>query len=89
MLVTCPASPTASQFGFNYAPSATTTSQADAACGATMASPTATSTTGSTFISTMSGMIQNGANAGSMTIQVESSGSFNTIIEPGSFCILY
>lgn len=89
MLVTCPASPTASQFGFNYAPSATTTSQADAPCGATMASPTATSTTGSTFISTMSGMIQNGANAGSMTIQVESSGSFNTIIEPGSFCILY
>jgi hypothetical protein len=34
-------------------------------------------------------MLQNGTTAGSLTIQVESSGSYNTIIEPGSFCILY
>jgi hypothetical protein len=89
MLVTCPGSPTASQFGFIYAPSTTATAQADAACGTTMVSPTATTTTGSTFINTLSGMLQNGATAGSLTIQVESSGSYNTIIEPGSYCILY
>ncbi|MGD1103959.1 MAG: hypothetical protein ABSA59_18065, partial [Terriglobia bacterium] len=89
MLVTCPTSPTASQFGFVYAPSATSTAQANAACGTTMPSPTATTTTGSTLINSLNGMLQNGTTAGSLTIQVESSGSYNTIIEPGSFCILY
>jgi hypothetical protein len=89
ILISCPASPTASQFGYIYAPSATTTAQADAACSSNMQSPTATSTANSTFLNTLSGMLQNGSTAGSLTIQVESSGSYNTIIEPGSYCILY
>jgi hypothetical protein len=89
MLVTCPASPTASQFGFIYAPSTTSTAQADAACGSTMVPPTATSTTGSTFINSLSGMLQNGSTPGSLAIQFESSGSYNTVVEPGSYCILY
>jgi hypothetical protein len=89
MLVSCPASPTSSQFGYVFAPSATTVAQADAACNSNMQSPTATSTANSTFINTLSGMLQNGSTAGSLTVQVSSSGSYNTVIEPGSYCILY
>jgi hypothetical protein len=89
MLVTCPASPTASLFGFIYSPSATSSARADSACGTNMASPTATTTANSTIISSLNGMLQNGTTAGSLTIQVESSGAYNTIIEPGSYCILY
>jgi hypothetical protein len=89
MLVTCPGSPTASQFGFIYAPSNTTTAQADSACGTTMVSPTATTTTGTTFVSSLTGMLQNGSTAGSLTVKVESSGSYSTVIEPGSYCVLY
>ena len=89
MLISCPASPTASQFGYVFAPSATTTAQSDAACNSNMQSPTSTSTANSTFINTLSGMLQNGSTAGSLTVQVSSSGSYNTVIEPGSYCILY
>ena len=89
MLVTCPSSPTASQFGFTYAPSNTTTAQANAGCGTAMAPSSATVTTSATFLNGLSGMLQNGTTAGSLSVQVESSGSYNTVIEPGSYCILY
>ncbi len=88
MLVTCPSSPTASQFGFTYAPSNTTTAQANAGCGTAMAPSSATVTTSATFLNGLSGL-QNGTTAGSLSVQVESSGSYNTVIEPGSYCILY
>jgi hypothetical protein len=51
--------------------------------------PAATTTASTTLMSMLDGMLQNGTTAGSLTIQVESSGSYNTIIEPGSFCVLY
>ena len=90
MLVTCPSSPTASQFGFVYLPTATTVAESAASCGTTMATPTATGTASTTLGgNSLTGMLQNGTAAGSLTVQVESSGSYNTIIEPGSYCILY
>jgi hypothetical protein len=89
MLVTCPSSPTASQFGFTYAPSNTSTAQANGGCGTAMAPATATVTTSTTFLNSLNGMLQNGTTAGSLSVQVESSGSYNTIVEPGSYCILY
>ena len=49
---------------------------------------TATSMTGLTLINTLSGMFPNGSHAGSFVAQVESAGLYNTVIEPGSFCLL-
>ncbi|MGO8792684.1 MAG: hypothetical protein ACLQVL_35580 [Terriglobia bacterium] len=90
MLVTCPSSPTASQFGFVYLPTATTVAESAANCGATMPTPTATGTASITLGgNSLTGMLQNGSAAGSLTVQVESSGAYNTIIEPGSYCLLY
>jgi len=90
LLVSCPSSPTASQFGFVYLPTATTVAESAATCGTAMVSPTATGTASTTFGgNSLTGMLQNGTTAGSLTVQVESSGSYNTIIEPGSYCILY
>ena len=90
LLVTCPSSPAASQFGFFYLPTATTIAESAANCGTTMAPSTATGSANTTFGgNSVAGMLQNGTNSGSLTVQVESSGSYNTIIEPGSYCILY
>jgi hypothetical protein len=86
--MSCPASPIAVEFGFIYATSATAHAQATATSCTTL-QPGSTATASSTFLSTLSGMLQNGSNAGSLTVQIESSGSYNTIIEPGSFCVLY
>ncbi len=90
LLVTCPSNPSASQFGFVYLPTATTVAESAAACGTTMVSPTATGTASTTLGgNSLTGMLQTGTTAGSLTVQVASSGSYNTIIEPGSYCILY
>jgi hypothetical protein len=90
MLVTCPSSPISSQFGFVYLPTATTVAESAAGCGATMPTPTATGTVSTTLGgNSLTGMLQNGSTAGSLTVQVESSGAYNTIIEPGSYCLLY
>jgi hypothetical protein len=37
----------------------------------------------------MSGMLHNSSTAGSLTLKVEGSGAYNTVIEPWSYCILY
>ena len=90
LLVTCPSSPAASQFGFVYLPTATTIAASSASCGTAMAAPTTAGTTNTTLGgNSLAGMLQNGTTGGSLTVQVESSGSYNTIIEPGSYCILY
>ena len=76
VLVTCPSNPSASQFGFVYLPTATTVAESAAACGTTMVSPTATGTASTTLGgNSLSGMLQSGTTAGSLTVQVESSGS--------------
>jgi hypothetical protein len=44
---------------------------------------------GRTWLTRMSGMLPNGTAAGSLTKQVESSGSYNTMFEPRSYYLLY
>jgi hypothetical protein len=85
---TCPASPTYSLFGAQIPRSATSVGVGTAACGSNI-SPGATTTATTVFPGWLTGTIQNGSTAGSLSLQVASSGSYTTTVKQGSFCTLY
>jgi hypothetical protein len=85
---TCPSSPTYSLFGAQIPTSATAFSLGTAACGSSIGS-NATATASTVFPGSFSGTIINGSNAGSLSLQVASSGSYTTTVKQGSFCTLY
>lgn len=84
----CPASPTNSSFCSLFWTGATTPTNSNAACGALMSGNT-TSDINPFGGNRLTGMLQNGSNAGSLALEVASSGSYTTTVKAGSFCTLW
>lgn len=83
ILVTCPGSPTYSSFAFHQQYNTTSNAVASGACGSAIAGVEGMAAVNTVYPgSEFSGLLINGSTAGNVTIAVESSGSYNTYIEP-------